>query len=105
MTFQLSEEGFECETINNEMYFIAFDIIQSISSYSSDIFTEDELRLEIETTDYEIYTFSEREDCWYDLLAWVKDWANLPEDWATSSDGEVFSADPTILWQNMANLE
>jgi hypothetical protein len=105
MTFQLSEQGFECETINNEMYFISFDIIQSISSYSSDIFTDGELRLEIETTDYEIYTFSEREDGWTDLTTWVKGWANLADDWATSSDDEVFSAEPTLLWKNTDHLE
>ena len=100
MSFELSEDGIECETINNEMYFIPFNIIQRISTYSSDIFSPDEQRLEIETTDYQIYTFSEREDSWYDLLAWIKEWATLPDDWATSADAEAFSAEITVLWQN-----
>ena len=91
MTFQLSEEGLECETINNEMYFIAFDIIQRISAYQSDTFSHDEPRLEIETTDYETYTFSQREDCWDDLLIWVKDWAKLPDDWQDEAYTEAFA--------------
>jgi len=101
MTFQLLDEAIECETINHEMYTIPFNIIQRISSYSSDIYSSDEQRLEIETTDYETYTFSEREDCWYDLLAWIKEWANLPDDWATSADAEAFSNEITVLWQSI----
>ncbi|PCJ47626.1 MAG: hypothetical protein COA74_10840 [Gammaproteobacteria bacterium] len=100
MTFQLSEDGFEGETINNEMYFIPFDIIQRISTYSSDLFSGDELRLEIETFDNEVYTFSEREDCWVDLIDWVRDWANLPEDWQQSEYTEAFSNELTVLWQS-----
>ena len=99
MTFQISEDGFEAETSSNEMYFIPFDIIQRISMYSSDLFSGEELRLEFETTDYEIYTFSEREDCWLDLLAWLQDWANLPEDWQNSEFDEAFSNELTLLWQ------
>jgi len=100
MTFQLSDDGIECETVNNEMYFISFDIIQKISTYQSDTFSHNEARLEIETTDSEIYTFSEREDCWIDLLIWVKDWAKLPDDWQEEAFADTFSNEITLIWQN-----
>jgi len=82
------------------MYFIPFDIIQKISTYTYDQLSYDELRLEIETSDYEIYTFSEKEDCWTDLTNWVKQWANLPEHWQEEAYTEAFSNELTVLWQN-----
>ncbi len=102
MSFEETEGGIECETVNHEMYYIAFDIIQSISIYKNDLFSGEEHRLEIETSDYEIYTFSEREDCWIDLIAWVQRWANLPEDWEHTAFAEAFPNEITVLWQNTA---
>ena len=99
MTFQLTEDGFECETVNNEMYYIQFDIIQKISSYTYDAFGHDECRLEIETTDSEAYTFSEKEDGWPELIEWIQGWANLPANWQEFAYEESFSSDVTVLWQ------
>jgi hypothetical protein len=100
MTFLRTSEGIECITINDEIYFIPYDALHKISAYIFDLFSYDELRLEIETLNGDVYTFSETGDEWLDLCLWVKEWAKLPEDWWTSAYPEPFSNEITVLWQS-----
>ena len=100
MTFMRTSEGIESITINDEIYYIPFDALHKISAYTFDLFSYDELRIEIETLDGNVYTFSETGDEWLDLCLWVKDWAELPEEWWSTDYAESFSNEVTVLWQS-----
>jgi hypothetical protein len=99
MAFDLREDGFECDTLAGEIFFIPFEIIDRVSAYSTDIFAGDELRLEFETNDERVYTFSEREDSWRDLTSWFQEWANLDEEWQEQAMDDSFAGEPLVLWQ------